>query len=91
MQSVTFIFSLWKNIWDDFQQIVGYENSILLENFDKSRIPAANTKQLNSAAIPEKHFRELVFSSVFEKKYLREKEELYKEDFQIAWTLTERK
>ncbi|CAD8112601.1 unnamed protein product [Paramecium primaurelia] len=69
--------------------------SKLLENFDKQKnhqpINGQSNKQLNSATITEKHFKELVFNSVFEKKYIREKEDLYKEDFQIAWSLTEKK
>lgn len=36
---------------------------------------------MNSATITEKYFRELVYTNVLEKKYMKEKEETYKEDF----------
>ena len=50
-----------------------------------------NQKALNSVTVQEKYFKDLVTSSVFEKKYMIEKGDSYKDDFQIAWTLTERK
>lgn len=36
---------------------------------------------MNSATITEKYFKELVLNSVLEKAYIREKGEMYSEDF----------
>ncbi|CAD8102262.1 unnamed protein product [Paramecium sonneborni] len=59
------------------------KNALLLDEISNEKY-----KQIT---INEREFKEHVFSSLLEKKYIQVKGELYKEDFEIAWSLTEKK